>query len=73
MKNEIIILLTFAISITALEIYALNLTEPGPDTQLISTLSSEHRFHKIVWGSAGSSSAGTIIGGCDDGLLQIYR
>lgn len=57
----------------ALEIYALNITEPGPDTQLVSSISSEHRFHKLIWGPAGSDATGTIIGGCDDGLLQIYR
>ncbi|XP_066261911.1 protein transport protein Sec31A [Euwallacea similis] len=56
----------------ALEIYALNISEPGPDTHLISSVSSEHRFHKIIWGPAGTESVGTIIGGCDDGLLQIY-
>ncbi|XP_050309032.1 protein transport protein Sec31A isoform X2 [Anthonomus grandis grandis] len=56
----------------ALEIYSLNLTEPGPDTQLVSSLASEHRFHKLIWGPSGSDSSGTIIAGCDDGLLQIY-
>ncbi|KAL1497928.1 hypothetical protein ABEB36_008808 [Hypothenemus hampei] len=56
----------------ALEIYALNITEPGLDTQIVSSVPSEHRFHKIVWGPAGSDLAGTIIAGCDDGLLQIY-
>lgn len=56
----------------SLEIYALNITEPGPDTQLVSTLSTESRFHKIIWGSAGNNPAGTIIGGCDDGVIQIY-
>lgn len=59
--------------ISALEIYALNITEPGPDTRLVSTLASEHRFHKLLWGAAGADSLGTIIAGCDDGLLQIYR
>ncbi|ENN70527.1 hypothetical protein HUJ04_007968 [Dendroctonus ponderosae] len=56
----------------ALEIYALNITEPGPDTRLVSTLASEHRFHKLIWGSSGADPIGTIIAGCDDGLLQIY-
>ncbi|CAG9767294.1 unnamed protein product [Ceutorhynchus assimilis] len=56
----------------ALEIYSLNISEPGPDTQLASSVSSEHRFHKLIWGPAGGDSLGTIIGGCDDGLLQIY-
>ncbi|XP_060523111.1 protein transport protein Sec31A isoform X2 [Cylas formicarius] len=57
----------------ALEIYSLNLTEPGPDTQLISSVPSEHRFHKIIWGPSGTESNGIIIGGCEDGLMQIYN
>lgn len=57
----------------ALEIYSLNLTEPGPDMQLISSLPSEHRFHKIIWGPyGGDQSEGTIIGGCEGGLINIY-
>ncbi|KAJ8981910.1 hypothetical protein NQ317_007302 [Molorchus minor] len=57
----------------AIEMYSLNLTEPGPDMQLISSQASDHRFHKIIWGSfGGDQSKGTIIGGCDGGLIQIY-
>nr|CAI5847224.1 unnamed protein product [Callosobruchus analis] len=58
----------------ALEIYSLNVNDPGPDMQLISSVPSDHRFHKIVWGSAGGEpGSGTIIGGCDGGLIQIYN
>lgn len=58
----------------AIEIYSLNLTEPGPDMQLVSSLPSEHRFHKIIWGSyGGDQSNGTIIGGCEGGLIHIYN
>ncbi|XP_049818141.1 protein transport protein Sec31A [Aethina tumida] len=53
----------------ALEIYSLNLNEPGPDLQLVSSATSEHRFHKIIWSEQNN---GTIIGGCDSGLIQIY-
>ncbi|KAG5889116.1 hypothetical protein JTB14_034174 [Gonioctena quinquepunctata] len=57
----------------ALEIYSLNLSDPGPDTQLVSSIPSDHRFHKIIWGAAGNDQAsGTIVGGCDSGLIQIY-
>lgn len=57
----------------AIEIYSLNLTEPGPDMQLVSSSPSEHRFHKIIWGSyGGDQSKGTIIGGCEGGLIHIY-
>lgn len=58
----------------ALEIYSLNLTDPGPDTPLVSSIQTDHRFHKIIWGSYGSNPVNsTIIGGCDDGLIQIYN
>ncbi|XP_057666336.1 protein transport protein Sec31A isoform X1 [Diorhabda carinulata] len=57
-----------------LEIYSLNLTDPGPDTPLVSSIQTDHRFHKIIWGSHGNNPVqSTIIGGCDDGLIQIYN
>lgn len=57
----------------ALELYTLNLNEPGPDTKLVSSIPSDHRFHKIIWGDHDrDEAAGTIIGGCDGGLIQIY-
>ncbi|RZC32965.1 transport Sec31A [Asbolus verrucosus] len=57
----------------ALEIYSLNLAEPGPDMVLKSSAPSENRFHKIVWGAhGGDQTSGTIVGGCDRGLIQIY-
>nr|QYV43135.1 component of the coat protein complex II [Colaphellus bowringi] len=58
----------------ALEIHSLNLSDPGPDTKIVSSIPSDHRFHKIIWGSCGSDQpSGTIIGGCDGGLIQIYN
>lgn len=57
----------------ALELYTLNLHEPGPDTKLVSSIPSDHRFHKIIWGETNNDETnGTIIGGCDGGLIQIY-
>ncbi|KAJ8715326.1 hypothetical protein PYW08_005307 [Mythimna loreyi] len=50
-----------------LELYALNLEDPGLDLELKSSLQTEHKFQKIVW-----SGAGVIVGGCDGGLLQFY-
>lgn len=56
-----------------LELYSLNLNEPGPDTKLVSSITSDQRFHRIIWGTHGKDeSSGTIIGGCDKGLIQIY-
>ncbi|KOB72553.1 putative vesicle associated protein [Operophtera brumata] len=50
-----------------LELYSLNLEDPGQDLELKSSLQTEHKFQKIVW-----SGANVIVGGCDGGLLQFY-
>lgn len=57
-----------------LEVYGLNIIEPGMDMELKASSPSDHRFHKIVWGACGGgeNSLGTIVGGCDDGIIQIY-
>lgn len=58
----------------ALEIYSLNLADPGPDMVLKSSAPTEHRFHRIVWGAPGvGGENGTIVGGCDNGLIEIYN
>ncbi|XP_022104643.1 protein transport protein Sec31A-like isoform X2 [Acanthaster planci] len=66
---------TFSTS-AALEIYALDLTDPSVDMQLKSTLSTEHRFHKVVWGKYGMSNDtrpnGVIVGGTDNGMIHLY-
>uniref|UniRef100_L7M955 Protein transport protein Sec31A n=1 Tax=Rhipicephalus pulchellus TaxID=72859 RepID=L7M955_RHIPC len=66
---------TFSTS-AALEIYALNLTEPGLDMGLVGTLDSDHRFHKIAWGchgiSDGELASGVLVGGADAGNLLVY-
>ncbi|XP_075238434.1 COPII coat complex component secretory 31 isoform X2 [Lycorma delicatula] len=59
----------------ALEIYGLNLGEPGLDMELKASLPSQFRFHRIVWGGWGfnrDNPYGVIVGGCDGGHLQIY-
>ncbi|KAL0275659.1 UNVERIFIED_CONTAM: hypothetical protein PYX00_003452 [Menopon gallinae] len=56
----------------ALEIYELNLADPGHDMVLKSSAQTEHRFHKLKWGTHGQSS-GTIVGGCDGGVIEIYN
>ncbi|KAG6454351.1 hypothetical protein O3G_MSEX008653 [Manduca sexta] len=50
-----------------LELYSLNLEDPGVDLELKSSLQTQHKFQKLVW-----SGAGVIVGGCDGGLLQFY-
>lgn len=57
-----------------IEIYSLNLSEPGLDMEPKVSVSAEHRFHKLIWGSYDKSSEhGTIVGGCDGGLIEIYN
>ncbi|KRT79704.1 WD40 domain-containing protein, partial [Oryctes borbonicus] len=57
----------------SLEIYSLNVSDPSIDTELNGSANCEHRFHKIIWGSFGGSPNGTIVGGCDNGIIQIYN
>lgn len=75
----------------SLEIYSLNLSEPGMDMELKASVPSDHRyiivyqldhdinnvyssrFHRIVWGAYGPDSTNSVIvGGCDNGLVQMY-
>ncbi|XP_031353039.1 protein transport protein Sec31A isoform X2 [Photinus pyralis] len=57
-----------------IEIYSLNLSEPGLDMEPKVSVPAEHRFHKLIWGSYDKSSEhGTIVGGCDRGLIEIYN
>lgn len=58
-----------------LELYSLNLADPGYDLSLVGVQTSNHKFHKIVWSpfdNAGSFPNGVIVGGCESGLLKIY-
>ncbi|XP_046674352.1 protein transport protein Sec31A isoform X2 [Homalodisca vitripennis] len=57
----------------ALEIYDINLSEPGLDMELKSSIQSQNRFHKLVWGATGAGGNGVIVGGCDNGRLQMYN
>ncbi|XP_067672888.1 protein transport protein Sec31A-like isoform X1 [Haliotis asinina] len=66
---------TFSTS-SALEVYSLNLAEATLDMPLVASLQSECRFHKVLWGSYGmngsSTSAGVIVAGTDNGLVQAF-
>ena len=58
-----------------LELYSLNLTDPGYDLELVGVQQSAHKFHKVVWSpfdNAGNYPNGVIVGGCESGLLKIY-
>ncbi|KZC07796.1 Protein transport protein Sec31A [Dufourea novaeangliae] len=56
----------------SLDLYSLNLQQPGYDLELKASIASDHRFHKIIWGSYGNNPAGIIVGGCDYGMIKIY-
>ncbi|KAI5756197.1 hypothetical protein M8J77_022919 [Diaphorina citri] len=56
----------------SLEIYSLNLDEPGLDLEQKCSLSSENRYHTITWGEYDTAQ-GFIMGGCDDGIIQMYN
>uniref|UniRef100_U5EYS2 Protein transport protein Sec31A n=1 Tax=Corethrella appendiculata TaxID=1370023 RepID=U5EYS2_9DIPT len=62
---------------TTLEIYSINLNEPGYDLKLMGTQQSAQRFHKIIWSPYGlqqnTANAGLIVGGCESGFIQIYN
>lgn len=58
----------------ALEIYHLDLSDSSLHMPLVASIPSEHRFHKVVWGSHGMSegSSGVIVAGADNGNLFCY-
>ncbi|XP_059478226.1 protein transport protein Sec31A isoform X2 [Neocloeon triangulifer] len=50
----------------ALELFALNLSEPGTDMERVGGTTTEQRFHKLFW------SRDLLIGGCDSGIIELY-
>lgn len=56
-----------------LELYTLNLNDPGSDLQLCGSITSDQRFHKLVWGHHKSEDSGSIVAGCDNGIIKIYN
>lgn len=60
---------------STIEIYDINLSNPGYDMVLRGSQQSPRRFHKILWSPSGIDTNhpnGLIVGGCDGGHLQIY-
>ncbi|KAJ8319239.1 hypothetical protein KUTeg_004330 [Tegillarca granosa] len=67
---------TFSTS-AALEIYQLDLTDSSLSVPLISTVPSDCRFHKVVWGSNGMSASnpeasGVVVAGGDNSNIYCY-
>ncbi|XP_034939412.1 protein transport protein Sec31A [Chelonus insularis] len=56
----------------SIELYSLNVKQPGYDMELKTSVQSDHRFHKLIWGSYGNNPAGILVGGCDYGTIKIY-
>ncbi|KAF4518106.1 hypothetical protein B566_EDAN007807 [Ephemera danica] len=59
---------------SALELFSLNLSDPGADMDRVAIVPTEQRFHQLVWGSGvgAAGDSGIIIGGCDGGLIQVF-
>ncbi|XP_059175772.1 protein transport protein Sec31A-like isoform X2 [Physella acuta] len=57
---------------SAIELYSLNLDEATLDMPLVSSVASDVRFHKIVWGPLKDTESGVIIGGGENGSIHVY-
>ncbi|XP_037887784.1 protein transport protein Sec31A isoform X1 [Glossina fuscipes] len=60
---------------SVLEIYSTNFSDPSYDLELITSLSSQYRFQKLIWSPTGFGSAhrnGLLVGGCEGGHVMIY-
>ncbi|XP_055596249.1 protein transport protein Sec31A isoform X2 [Uranotaenia lowii] len=63
-------------SSAAVEVYSINLSDPGYDLELIGTQSTSHGFHKLIWSPFGigtNFANGFIVGGCESGVIQIFN
>lgn len=64
-------------TVSTLEIYSINLLDPSYDLELKGSQQSKYRFQKIIWSPTGITngtySNGLIVGGCEDGHIQIYN
>uniref|UniRef100_G3PSX0 Protein transport protein Sec31A n=1 Tax=Gasterosteus aculeatus aculeatus TaxID=481459 RepID=G3PSX0_GASAC len=60
----------------SLEFFELDLTEPSLDMKSCGSLSSSHRYHKLVWGPYGMDSdghpSGVLIAGGENGNVILY-
>nr|XP_032825144.1 protein transport protein Sec31A-like isoform X2 [Petromyzon marinus] len=58
----------------ALEVFELDLADSSTDLKLRGTLTTENRYHKLVWGAPlpGEEGAGVVVGGSDNGVLILY-
>uniref|UniRef100_A0A1B0FEM4 Protein transport protein Sec31A n=1 Tax=Glossina morsitans morsitans TaxID=37546 RepID=A0A1B0FEM4_GLOMM len=60
---------------SVLEIYSTNFSDPSYDLELITSLTSQYRFQKLIWSPTGFGSThrnGLLVGGCEGGHVMIY-
>uniref|UniRef100_A0A336KN30 Protein transport protein Sec31A n=1 Tax=Culicoides sonorensis TaxID=179676 RepID=A0A336KN30_CULSO len=65
---------SFSTSAT-LEIYSINLSDPGYELELKGSSASQHRFNKVVWSHHGFGAhhpSGLIVGACENGVVQVF-
>ncbi|GFR77994.1 transport protein Sec31A [Elysia marginata] len=62
---------TFSTS-SSIELYSLNLDEATLDMPQVASVTSNFRFHKIVWGQMKDTESGYLIGGSENGSIYIY-
>ena len=60
-----------------LEVFSLDLASPGHMMPLAGAIEVPQRFHKLVWsghggGGGGEDPAGIIIGGSDNGTINMW-
>ncbi|NXL38612.1 SC31A protein, partial [Glaucidium brasilianum] len=66
---------TFSTS-ASLEIFELDLSDPSLNMKSCATLSSSHRYHKLIWGphsmTLGERVSGVLIAGGENGNVILY-
>lgn len=58
-----------------IEIFSLDLTEPGRDLQCMGKIQSKSRFHKLLWSAMGIDGPhphGIVIAGSDNGIVTFW-
>ena len=58
---------------SVLEVYEVNLKDPGYDLELKGSINTQYKFHKLIWSPlAKTQQEGVIVGGCEGGNLQLF-
>ncbi|XP_066519357.1 protein transport protein Sec31A isoform X2 [Hoplias malabaricus] len=60
----------------ALEIFEIDFSDPSMEMKLRGSLSTDHRFHSLIWVTFGlglDGSSGRLIGGGENGSVTVYN